>query len=299
MVSNNMSDRREEKEEGFLRTRTATIIFYIGFVLFLVFILYKNRDTFDTLSLQNAHLFIVVLILLFIIACTRSLLIRISFNFGTKKLGFFDSYKLLTISVIGNYLPFSGGLIARGYLLKRDHGISYKHYTVISVYILIVGFVVSGLVGIISTLIVKPESHLLLAGFALMLLPVVLFFIPIPNISFITKYLPPGELNEPRRYFKSVAPKIFIIFIVLAIEGALSLLFCFMIFGQDIPFINILLLCSGNVLTRIITISPGAVGIREGIAAALAYIIGVDYQLTIIAIGVDRLAEIIISFGTL
>lgn len=282
----------------FVRSNTARILFFIGFLAFFCFILHKNKDYLDILSLNNLPFFSVMLAVTFINICNRGLINVITFSFERKKINLWEGCKLATINTIGNYLPLSGGLIAKGFILKKKYNISYTHYTAISVYTFITLIAVSGFLGLYSTLIIQPISYVLLLGFGVMALLGTFIFVPVPKVPFMTNYCSTESLHEARIFFRSVVLWIIIIYAVLLIMATFRLSYSFSILGQKLTFVNVLLLISGSALTRLITITPGAVGVREAIVATLAHLIGMEYQLAIIAVGIDRLAEIIVVFAT-
>jgi uncharacterized membrane protein YbhN (UPF0104 family) len=288
----------EKNSTNFLHSYTASILFYIGFIACFCFVLFKNKEFLHSLSFHNIHFFFIMLFITFVNVCSRGFINVFSFSLDEKRVTIFNGCKLATINTIGNYLPFSGGLIAKGIILKKNLGINYAQYAAISVYTFITLFVVSGIYGLFSTIVIQPDSYILESGFGAMLLVGLFIFMPIPKIPFLKRYSEIDRLQEIRKFFKSIVLKILLIHAIILLLLTCRLLCSFLIIDQDIRFIHVLLLTSGSVLTRFITLTPGAIGVREGIGAALAHLTGIDYQLAIVAIGIDRMAEIIIVFGT-
>lgn len=284
--------------KGILHSYIGSILLYVAFVALFCFLLFKNRDSVNVLSLSNLHYFSLMLAFTFVNVGFRGLINIITFSFGEKKIRLWDGHKLAAINTMGNYLPLSAGLLAKGFLLKNKFNITYSSYAPISVYTLITAFVVSGFWGLYSTLVIQSNSYILLLGFSAMLLTGIFIFVPIPRLLFITKHLSMAHMLESRLFFQHIVLKIMIIYVIHLLIATLRLSYSFLILGHDVPFINVLLLNSAGILTRLITLTPGAIGVREGLIATLAYLTGVDYQVAIIAVGIDRLAEVISVFGT-
>jgi uncharacterized protein (TIRG00374 family) len=70
--------------------------------------------------------------------------------------------------------------------------------------------------------------------------------------------------------------------------------------SQDVTYAQCLLFSSATVLTRLVTIMPGGLGVREGIVAGVASVLGFDAGISAVAVGLDRLVAtaVIVALGT-
>jgi uncharacterized membrane protein YbhN (UPF0104 family) len=59
--------------------------------------------------------------------------------------------------------------------------------------------------------------------------------------------------------------------------------------SQMITFSQALLYASATILTQLVGIAPGGIGIRESIVAAVSALLGFDPGAAIIAVGLDRI----------
>jgi uncharacterized protein (TIRG00374 family) len=80
---------------------------------------------------------------------------------------------------------------------------------------------------------------------------------------------------------------------IVIIAVRLQLLFQAM--SQDVNLLHCLVMASASIMTRLMNISPGGLGVREGIVAGLSTIIGADFGVAVLAVGVDRLILVLFS----
>jgi uncharacterized protein (TIRG00374 family) len=75
----------------------------------------------------------------------------------------------------------------------------------------------------------------------------------------------------------------------------------FQALSQDVTYAECLLFASATVLTRLVNIAPGGLGVREGIVAGVASLLGFEAGISAVAVGIDRLVatSMIIVLGTI
>ncbi len=78
---------------------------------------------------------------------------------------------------------------------------------------------------------------------------------------------------------------------LLAVSG--RLFFVFRMMSQEVLLVQCVIFSAASILTRIVNIAPGGLGVREGIIAGLGSIMGFDFGVCIIAVGIDRLLTIV------
>jgi uncharacterized protein (TIRG00374 family) len=69
--------------------------------------------------------------------------------------------------------------------------------------------------------------------------------------------------------------------------------------SQEVTWAQCLLFSAATVLTRLANIVPGGLGVREGIVAGVAVILGFQVDASIAAVGLDRLIAtvVIVALG--
>lgn len=77
----------------------------------------------------------------------------------------------------------------------------------------------------------------------------------------------------------------------VALVAILSLRYwmAFHMLSQDISLGQTLLLASASILTQLVSLAPGGLGVREAIVASAATVLGFDTGVSVIAVGLDRL----------
>lgn len=287
-----------DKYKNPFKSARATLLFYSAFAALFIYIIYINRSTLGFISYQSLGSFAAMVVLTVGNFGLRALINVITFSSSSKRVGFSDGYRYAALQTVGNYLPFSGGLIAKGVILKKEHDIGYVHYAAITVYTFITAISVSGVLGLAAVLASAPESRLLIGLFALLALAGVFIFVPLPGFGFVKRRLAGTGAAESRRVFRPLAARIALIYSLMYVISTLRLWIGFSIISQPAGFFSVLVIISGSILTRFVTFTPGAIGVREAVAAGLAHLTMVDFQMAIIAVGISRLAEILVGFSS-
>ena len=83
--------------------------------------------------------------------------------------------------------------------------------------------------------------------------------------------------------------------ILLASAG--SLWISFRALNVPIAFASALLLNSVSAVSRLLNVTPGAFGVREGLIGGLALVIQIDFEMAIIASMIDRFVQMLVLFG--
>jgi uncharacterized membrane protein YbhN (UPF0104 family) len=279
------------------------LVFYVGFLALFVYLLVRNREAVDILRPVNIHYFLFALALSLAIVAVQGLVNTVTFSTELRRVGLREGIGLAAINTIGNYLPFSGGLVAKGVILKRRFQVGYTHVAVITLLTAISAFTIGGLAGLACTLAVKPDSGWLLGGFGLMAAGGAIA-LAAPRMKMLRSLIPPGRLALLDRLwagmasFASVAWKILALNLILLLLMGGRFVFAYRILGEGLDYVDALLLNCGNQLVRAVPFAPGGIGVREAIVAILARLSGVHYELAILAAGVDRLAHMVTVFLT-
>jgi uncharacterized protein (TIRG00374 family) len=217
---------------------------------------------------------------------------------------------LASIHTLTNQLAFAGGAITKGVYLKQRHRLPYASYisATIALSILFVG--VNGVVGVISLayLAILQFSSIpivLFFGFFLMASSILFFWLPtsiqLPSAKWtqrIAQLLEGWQILRQERstVWQLVAVQFFIILI-----GAGRFWVAFDMLSQDASLVECILFSAATILTHLVAITPGGLGIREGIVAGLASLLQFDLGVALVAVTLDRLIStfVIISMGTI
>jgi uncharacterized membrane protein YbhN (UPF0104 family) len=211
-----------------------------------------------------------------------------------------DGYLLAAASTLANQLPVPGGIISKGFYLKYKYNISYTKFTSSTIALFFCYLSVNGVVGICSLLYGMlyrnvTASPVLWVGYALMAACFLFFLLPLnPNRIKISNKIR-NRISQALEGWEVLSenPKLLVkligLQIILMVLLAFRYLLAFRMLSQSVTFDQTLLFASASILTQLVSIAPGGLGVREAIVGAVAAFLGVDPVVSVVAVGLDRL----------
>lgn len=260
--------------------------------------LYLNADKY----LDLLHISIPGVILLFLISLTFPLFNGLQNIYLYRNLGadisYRDGFFLTAASTLANQLPISGGIVSKGVYLKYKYNLSYTQF-ISSTFALYFCFVsTNGFVGVVILLgwffINKTAiSPVLFIAYIIMASCILVFQLPLDRVRL------PGKVHvwfqqavEGLTFVSRnllVLMKIVSLQVVLVFLLALRYWMAFHMLSQNVTIAQTLLFASATILTQLVSIAPGGLGVREAIVGAVASMMGLDPGVSMIAVGLDRL----------
>jgi hypothetical protein len=271
------------------------VLSYLLFFALLAYVVYQKRSAFAALGWDNAGSFLLVILLALATTVLRGALNQVSFSLE-RRISLLVGTRLAVVNTLGNYLPLSGGLIAKGVLLARHYGIGYGFYAGVSLYTFLLSIATNGLLGMIGALL-TGQSPWLSGALALVMLSGIFTLVPVP--AGLRRQLRGlgGKLEYARTHFTALLPPLSGILLVLFLTAGLRLQCAFSVLQVEVGFLACLLINSATIFARLAAFVPGAIGVREFLVATMAHLAGLDFQMTILVVGLDRLGEIIVNFA--
>lgn len=223
------------------------------------------------------------------------------FQFMLGRLGvkerFRDSLLLTGAAQLLNYLPFSAGSVARAVALRRRHSLAYSAYVSALMVAALVSAGVSGASGLAASLALPTPSAQLallfgavLAGACVALL-LVTFKMPTGTSAVHLALKRFEEGSVLMRSSGSVA--------VLAATSCTKLLWsaarlavCYHAFGETPSLPALVLLGSAGVITSLVNLTPGNLGLRELALGALTAALGGTLEHGVAAASLERAATL-------
>lgn len=285
-----------------IKTYIPSIIVLIAFIVLGIFI-FRNIDQLRELfQLSYDRLFLLVLLVL-ITSLLNGWVNYLLYTYLGLSISFFSSYGLATVNTLANQMPLSGGLIAKGIYLKKKFDLPYTKYISATLALFIVFLATNGLIGLTLLNVYHwsvgtPTPLIINLGFGLMIASIFLFFIPLRIDIFPEKWQ--EYINKMNEGWLILKKHRFLLISLIGIQllailtMGLRFWFAFQLFTQDISFHLCILYASATILTRLVNIIPGGIGVREGIVAGMAAIFGFDAGVSVLAVGLDRLISTII-----
>ncbi len=230
---------------------------YALFVLFFTWLLWSHQEVLASLQGEDARQFAALAVLALVMVAGRGLLNLATFRPFCAGLGIGGGFELAVVQTMGNYLPFSAGLVAKAVVLKRRYHLPYDTYSVVSFYTYIVAVTTSGFLGLVALWRLMPERPLLASGFAAMASTIILLYVPMQwplDRLFRTGF----DWVGLRRRFRGIVGRVLLLYVGLLVLSAVRLVLAFGVFDHPIGLGAAGLLSSGSILSRRVNLTPGA-----------------------------------------
>lgn len=289
---------------------------YLPYVLsaaaLLVFVIYlcQNADRYRDLFDFSVGTLLILVGLALIFALINGFINYFFYRALKVQLTLNEGFGLAVVNTLANQLPFAGGLIAKGVYLKQRHRLAYTHYlsATMALYVCFVavnGCLVLMVLGYWALVGGTKVSLFLVLGFSAMVASLASLWIPVdafPLQGKIGKHL--LRLAEGWRV---LGQNVYLVGILSGFQVLATLVFAgrfwiaFHALSQDVTYTECLLFSSTTVLIRLVSIAPGSLGVREGIVAGVASLLGFEAGVSAVAVGLDRLVatSVIIVLGAI
>ena len=269
----------------------------IGFFLYL----WKEQDTLlSLLDISGHHVFALGLLVLI----TRVLDSMQGYYLTRAQgcdIGILEAFWIYTAAGLANYLPFRAGTIIRFHYLKKVHGLRYARSVSLMTARTVSFLFITGAIGLSGTLVLAHRggmiSYEMLSCFLLMMaLSVALYFLPTPDHesaqaskSLAARVLRDfgSGLGDIRKMNRLVVILTLLIFLQ-SVCMILRLYVCFDALQFNVDKSIFLVLAPISVLTLYLSITPGGLGLREGIMGYVTLITGHDFNMGMFAGVLDR-----------
>lgn len=274
------------------------VLVTLGVIGIFICYLYANADKYgDLLRVSVVQVFTLLGLSLFFPVVSGIMNTYLFRSMGAQ-ISHQEGFFLTAASTLANQLPVSGGIISKGFYLKRMHGISYTKSFSATLALFFCFISANGFVGMVILLywvlamnIVVPVG--LLLGFAAMTSCFFLFWLPVGRIKLPKKIH--KLLYEAVQGWMVVRRKPLLLLKLIGLQMILLLLsairywIAFNMLSQTISFSEAMLFATASILTQLVGFAPGGLGVREVIVGVLASVLGFDMGASVVAIGLDRL----------
>jgi uncharacterized membrane protein YbhN (UPF0104 family) len=193
-------------------------------------------------------------------------------------------FGLSVVTTMGNYItPFSGGMIARAFYLKRRHEFSYTQFATLLASNYLVYFWVIGVIGVLTFLLfgrVVWSYWQLFVFFVVVLISIsVLILFPavrLPGQNRIAKTLNTSLAGwELVKNDRVLLAKLVVYTLVNVSLNALGFWVAYDALGSSVPFRSALLIGMLTSFSLLIRITPGNLGIQEALIGLSSGLLGI------------------------
>jgi uncharacterized membrane protein YbhN (UPF0104 family) len=209
-------------------------------------------------------------------------------------------------STLVNQLPIPGGIVSKGIYLNRRFGLSYTLFASSIIALFLCFVTVSGIIGLLVLLFwymtgAKTIPTSLLVGYSLMALCFLFIFLPLDRL-----WLPERiriRMKQASEGWKMLNKTPALLFRIVSLQAFLMILLAgrywlaFQMLSQDVTIGQVLLFSTASMLTQLVSIAPGGLGVREAIVGGVAGVLGFDISVGILAAGLDRIISTVVVFG--
>jgi uncharacterized membrane protein YbhN (UPF0104 family) len=281
------------------RWRRALVAFLtLAAVGVLAIFLIRNRGYIAAHYALRPDAFLAIAVLVVATLALRGLAHQVLFARMGISASTFDWFRLVAVSSFTNYLPLSAGMVAKAFFLKRVHSLPYHTFAVGQIALLVVIMSTNGALGLATLELAFPEhvAGIVGAGFAVMIGAAALMFLPHSVVRRISRRWLPWEIDatpELRRALPAVA----VLQAGILLASAATLRISFAMGSSQVGFAACIVFAAASMLTRLISITPGAIGIREFLVGGLAYLTGFELRDAVIASTAARTVEVAVVFA--
>ena len=270
---------------------------------------YKNIDSFKRIMDISANQVCVFIVLQFItVAINAVMLLAVLHAYGVR-VSFQDGLAYSALNTFLNYISIKGGVVAKGYFLKKIHRFSYTDFAVSMGAMILMHFMVAGITGagiLILIYIMRGNANINLFLVFGVITAVVFSFIKLSALHnrvgrsenyFLKKLYEIWNswkiLSKNRTVVYGLSFLIFLNFVVYAFR----LKYGFHIFYEDVSFLNCMFISILGVLSTFVALTPASLGIREFAVGAGYRLIEGDMLQAVVVTGLDRAVSMILVFS--
>jgi len=293
-----------------MKRKTANKIFILIFVCALVYLLAKPEQ-FLILNNISVASFCFLVLLSYLVIFVNAWRFRYLCKIFDISLTFTEWFGLTVCTTMYNYFtPASGGAVARAVYLKKKHDLSYSEYASLWASIYWVIFFISSTIAIVlGVVLYSPETkyYLLIIIFSSVLLLgtiasglIALFFdlsrIPLPGARLcnMASIFSRGIARFKKN--RSILLLVCIFCLGFIFLSAVKLYWAFESLGISVSLSKVILIQTFMSISLVISITPGNLGIREGIVGVFSGILGISVEQAIFGALLDRVVSLAVVF---
>ena len=284
-------------------------IVLLTFAILVYWYVHENWHLFKNIALINPYAIIGVLLLILFNIYAVGMTLEIAVEPHGVELTQNEIFGLAMVSRFANHtLPAGIGASLRAFYLKKNHGVSYTEFaSSISVSVAL-QFVVTGSMALliyywyVST-ISDSDGLLMLLGLCVVavifLFPVnwIIKYIPASKNKFYQKIYDLGKLYATIRSSPQVFLRSAFWILVSVFSAALSIYLLYYSLDYSVEIYKVIFISSMGVWGMLVSLTPGNIGIREGLMTVGAGLMGVSIPETLIVALVFRLLTFLTAIG--
>ncbi|MDD5326265.1 MAG: lysylphosphatidylglycerol synthase transmembrane domain-containing protein [Phycisphaerae bacterium] len=278
-------------------------ILAIVILAFLIWYLAGHRQQLSAMLKLNPNHLPVLYGLLFLASLTTARVVQSLLATLDTKTPFWEMVWLQNASLLLNYAPMKFGTLFRANYLKRHYGLVYSRFAPFFLYLMFLMTATAAGIGLLTLVMAyglsSYENKIMAGVFAAAVIGSMCFLLvplPLPKGSGRLMSLLRNFITG-RRQIAGQAKTIFTSMLFLGVSflfTGLRLWIIYRCIGSDIHLTGCFILGAVGFVVLFVSITPGALGIRELVLASGAVVLGVPLEVGILAAMIDR--AVILSY---
>ena len=287
------------------------IVITIAVLGFFVYYFINNKE--DLLKVLSVPILPLVGIMISysIVFYLNGVFIKVILKTFKKKISLIESFYVSVISSLGNYfLPMRGGAVIRSVYLKKNFEFPYEYFvsTLYGYYIIV--FLVNAFVGLISLVVISMKYgitsiplYLFFGGLFVAMLVLSFVKFPVKKIKGSKNKVLDKVLSVIKNILegwnmivenKRLLISLIVITLVALVAGIALFYFEFRALSIDASIMNVILYNCLSGVSLLVSITPGSLGIREGIFSITSDILGISNEQIMQLALLDRGVSVIV-----
>lgn len=291
---------------GFWNARKLQAAVLIVITIAFVYFIRNNMEYFSKISAFTPALLVLVILLNLINRTLAGLKIKTITALSGKKLSVTEWFGLAAVMNFYNYLFTKAGTTMTAVYLKKHHKLDLTKCTGLFMGDAVVAFLASGILGALASFYgyaARFFNNFLIVMIFLFIAGAMLALILLPDIKFADKgFL--GQVNKvlhswnALRKDRGTMGSLFLLNTGIVVVFAIRYYIIFRVFSGDVPFFVCLMISPFTVITQVVSIIPGAYGLREVVTGIMTKLSNVGFVPGAIATLVDRVIMMCVAFVT-
>jgi len=235
---------------------------------------------------------------------------RAALKVSETKVGLVEATGLTAVNTMANYyVPARGGTVVRGAYMNIVHAMSVSAYVLLTIATVVAGLLVATAAGLFATLFLSiggsdVSPNVLVAFLGVIVIVAGALAIAVVSGKLLSRFERFTRLvaqitdavtlwrKQPTAAARLVAWTV----LVLAFQAG-RLFVAFRAVGESVGVLEMILVGSLVSISFVISITPGNLGIKEGVTVLAGALVGVQPDVALLASLIDRGAALVVTFG--